>query len=175
MEWLVIDEKYLNYLRSIESRIPKSDYGKNKYKPFFGILFETDNFYYVTQVSRPKQKHLTMKANIDFKKIYDIKSNRLIAVINLNSMFPVPKGMYEKLRYKDLDKHRNFKDEIDMSKYIALMKTEWKVINTMNLDKAAIKLYHNKYDKPDSNLSKRCIDFKDMEKLALQYSAKNVL
>lgn len=68
-----------------------------------------------------------------------------------------------------------YKDEIDMSKYIALMKTEWKVINTMNLDKAAIKLYHNKYDKPDSNLSKRCIDFKDMEKLALQYSAKKVL
>ena len=124
MEWLVIDEKYLNYLRSKESRIPKSDYGNDTQKPFFCILFGTDNFYYVTQVSHPKQKHLTMKENIDFKKIYDIKSNRLIAVINLNYMFPIPKNMYEKLRYKDLDKHRNFKDEIEKSKYIALMKTE---------------------------------------------------
>lgn len=43
----------------------------------------------------------------------------------------------------------------------------------MNLDKVAMKLYYNKYDKPDSSLSKRCIDFKDMEKLAVQYSAEN--
>ena len=42
-----------------------------------------------------------MKENIDFKKIYDIKSNRLIAVINLNYMFPIPKNMYEKLRYEN--------------------------------------------------------------------------
>lgn len=88
-------------------------------------------------------------------------------------MFPIPKKMYEKLRYKDLDKHRNFKDEIEKSKYIALMKTELKVIHTMNLDKVAMKLYYNKYDKPDSSLSNRCIDFKDMEKLAVQYSAEN--
>lgn len=88
-------------------------------------------------------------------------------------MFPIPKSMYEKLHYKDLDKHRDFKDKIEKSKYIALMKMELKVINTMNLDKAALKLYHNKYDKPESSLSKRCIDFKDMEKLALQYSAEN--
>lgn len=169
MEWLVIDEKYLNYLRNKESRIPKSDYGNDKYKPFFGVLFETDDFYYVTQVSHPKQKHLTMKANIDFKKIYDIKTNRLIAVINLNYMFPMPKNMYEKLKYKDLDKHRSFKDEKEKSKYIALMKTELKVINTMNLDKFSIKIYHNKYDKPDSSLAKRCIDFKNMEQLALKY------
>ena len=49
------------------------------------------------------------------------------------------------------------------------MKTELKVINTMELDKVAIKVYNNKYDKPDSNLAKRCIDFKKMEILSLQY------
>lgn len=40
MEWLVIDEKYLNYFRNKESKIPNSNYGNNKFKPFFGILFE---------------------------------------------------------------------------------------------------------------------------------------
>ena len=110
-----------------------------------------------------------MKANEDFKKIFDPKSNRLIAVINLNYMFPIPKTMYNKLQYKDLDKHRTFKNEIEKSKYISLMKTELKVINTMELDKVAIKVYNNKYDKPDSNLAKRCIDFKKMEVLSLQY------
>lgn len=49
MEWLVIDEKYLDYLRQEDSRIPKSNYGKDKYKPFFGTLFETEEFYYVTR------------------------------------------------------------------------------------------------------------------------------
>ena len=39
----------------------------------------------------------------------------------------------------------------------------------MNIEKSAIRIYENKYEKPDSNLAKRCIDFKQMEKLALQY------
>ena len=34
MEWLVIDEDYLSYLRSVENRIPFSNYGNDKYKPF---------------------------------------------------------------------------------------------------------------------------------------------
>lgn len=32
MEWLVIDENYLNYLRKIEPHIPYSDYGSNGFK-----------------------------------------------------------------------------------------------------------------------------------------------
>ena len=32
MDWLVIDEDYLNYLRNVEPRIPRSDYGKDKYR-----------------------------------------------------------------------------------------------------------------------------------------------
>lgn len=169
MDWLVIDEKYLNYLRDKEKRISISDYGNDKYKPFFGVLFESEDFYYVTQVSHPQPRHLKMKSNEDFKKIYIPDSNRLIAVINLNYMFPIPKCMYEKLQYKDIEKHRSFKDEKEKSKYIGLMKTELKIMNGMNLSKAAMKLYDNKYRKPESDLAKRCIDFKDIEKLALQY------
>lgn len=45
MKWLTIDENYLNYLRGFESRIPLSDYGADKYKPFFGSLFGTDDFF----------------------------------------------------------------------------------------------------------------------------------
>jgi len=56
MNWLIIDEKYLNYLRAKEKRIPFSDYVQNKYKPFFGMLFETDEFYYVTQIPHPQAR-----------------------------------------------------------------------------------------------------------------------
>ena len=51
MKWINVNEKYLNYLRAFEGRIPRTDYGSDKYKPFFGILFETEDFYYITQVS----------------------------------------------------------------------------------------------------------------------------
>ena len=102
MEWLVIDENYLNYLRKIEPHIPYSDYGSNGFKPFFGVLFETSNFYYVTQISHPQKRHLTMKNNVDFKKIFFPGSNKLLAVINLNYMFPIPKSEKRPLYYKDI-------------------------------------------------------------------------
>ena len=44
MNWLVIDEKYLDYLRKTERRIPFSDYGKDKYKPFLVCCLKPRNF-----------------------------------------------------------------------------------------------------------------------------------
>lgn len=169
MNWLVIDEEYLNYLRETEYRIPHSNYGKEKFKPFFGTLFETENFYYVTQISHPQKRHFGMKANVDFKKIYDPTDGHLIAVVNLNYMFPLPKDMFKVLKYKDIHEHRNFENETEKSKYIDLMKKELKVINSMDLSKSALNIYHNKYNDPNSDLSKRCIDFKHLETVAQQY------
>ncbi len=68
MEWLVIDEEYLNYLRNYEERIPRSDYGRDKYKPFFGTLFETEEFCYVSQISHVQERHESMKSNVDLKR-----------------------------------------------------------------------------------------------------------
>lgn len=170
MDWLVVDENYLDYLRKVEKRIPRSDYGNDKYKPFFGILFETEEFYYVTQISHPQSRHLKMKANLDFKKVFLPNSNRLIAVINLNYMFPMPKALYKRLEYKDIEQHRTFVDEVEKSKYIDLLKTELKIINTMNVEKSAIRVYKNKYENPESDLAKRCIEFKKMEELANEYN-----
>ena len=36
MEWINVNEKYLDFLRAFEGRIPHTDYGTDKYKPFFG-------------------------------------------------------------------------------------------------------------------------------------------
>ena len=121
------------------------------------------------QVSHPKSRHTKMKSNVDFKKVYDPDGNRLIAVVNLNNMFPIPKSMYAKLSYKDIDKHRTFKDEAEKSKYIALMMKEMKIINSMNIEKSAMRVYENKINNPDNVVSQRCIDFEKMEILAGQY------
>ena len=169
MEWVIIPEKYLNYLRASESRIPKSDYGKDKYKPFFGILFETDTCYYVTQVSSVKSRHQKMKTSIDFHKLYNEKNNKLLAVVNLNYMFPVPKVLVKKLKYSEMDDYRDFKSECDKSKYISLLKLELNLINNLNLEKSARKLYKLRYDYPNNYVSKRCLDFQELEKLADKY------
>ena len=66
MRWINVNEEYLNYLRTTENRIPRTDYGDDKYKPFFGVLFEIDDLYYITQVSHPQARHTNMKQQKDF-------------------------------------------------------------------------------------------------------------
>ncbi|MCI8517559.1 MAG: hypothetical protein HFG75_11955 [Hungatella sp.] len=40
MYWVDIEEDYLSYLRDFEKRIPFSDYGADRYKPFFGVFLQ---------------------------------------------------------------------------------------------------------------------------------------
>lgn len=172
--WVVVDEKYLNYLRAAEERIPLSNYGADKYKPFFGVLFEIGDLAYVTQISHAQPRHNSMRNAPDFIKIFIADKNpslpdRLVAVVNLNYMFPIRKSLLKKLEYKDIEKHRTFSSDKEKSQYIDLLTKELSQINTIGIEKRAIKLYERKYRLPDDNVSKRCIDFKEMEILALQY------
>ena len=92
MIWCTINKDYISFLKNYDSRIPNIDYGNNGYKPFFSPLFEKDGLVYVTQISSKKPRHLKMKESIDFVKIFDKTNKKLISVINLNYMFPVPKS-----------------------------------------------------------------------------------
>ena len=170
MKWINLNEEYLNYLRKTEKRIPQTDYGTDKYKPFFGVLFEIGDLYYVTQVSHAQQRHQKLKQQTDFYKIFDPKNpKRLIAVVNLNYMFPIPKSQTTPFEKKNIHTYRTFKNETEKSKYIDLLDTELSVINSMDIGTKAKELYDLKYDKPEHVVSKRCIDFKNMEQLAIQY------
>ena len=169
MKWITIPEHYLNYLRSAESRIPYSDYGKNHFKPFFGVLFETDSLLYVTQVSSTKKRHNKIKKSIDFHKLYDKKDNKLLAVVNLNYMFPVPKELVTDLDYSKMNEYREFNTPEEKSKYISLLKLEMKLINELDIGDAARKVYIRKNTFPNDRVSKRCINFRELEKYALVY------
>jgi protein AbiQ len=174
MNWIILNEEYLDYLRGVEDRIPLTDYGDDKYKPFFGSLFETKDFVYVTQVSSVKKRHYTMTENIDFYKIYDPKNEkRILSVINLNYMFPVPKFETKKIEnYKVIDEVRTFTDDVARSKYIKLLKVELLEINKKNLSENAEKIYINQIHKADSKLAARCFDYKLLEKMAYEWIDK---
>lgn len=173
MEWKVLDNDYLNYLRdNFEHRVPYSNYGNDKYKPFFGTLFELDDLVYVTQISSPKKRHLTLRQNIDFYKIYNPDDHRLISVVNLNFMFPIHKSLLSDLKYKEIDKLRTFENIKEKSKYIDLLQTELAILNTLPLSKNALKIYNLKYDYPNNDVSKRCFDFKSLEIACQSYISK---
>lgn len=173
MKWINLNENYLDYLRKVENRIPRTDYGTDRYKPFFGVLFEVDDLYYVTQVSHAQQRHISLKQQKDFYKIYDPKNkNRLIAVVNLNYMFPIPKSETSNFEKKNIHTYRTFASEVEKSKYIDLLDTELSVINTMDLGTKAKELYALKYDNPNHVVSKRCLDFKTLEELAKNYKVE---
>lgn len=160
--WKIINEDYTDYLRqNYEQRIPRTDYGADKLKPFFGELFRIDNLVYVTQVTSPKPRHYKLKEGIDFRKIYQGK--KLVSSVNLNYMFPVPDSELKDMQYKDIDQYVSFSTDREKSKYIQLLKYELSVINTFNLEQDSIDLYNRKYEKPNDAVSLRCFDFKALE------------
>lgn len=171
MYWVDIDEEYLNYLRTFERRIPVSDYGDDRYKPFFGVLFERGELRYVTQISHPQPRHRKLKQQKDFYKVYDsADTSRLIAVVNLNYMFPVPVSVMNPLRLKTIDQHRKFNSLEEKSKYIDLLNKELAQLRKMNLCDAARELYEIKYRFPDKPLAARCLDYRALEERARGWS-----
>lgn len=168
MIWCSIDKDYISFLKNYDSRIPNIDYGNNGYKPFFSPLFEKDGLVYATQVSSKKPRHLKMKESIDFVKIFDKTNKKLISVINLNYMFPVPKSEIIEVKYKNIDNFRTFSSLDEKNKYINLLKYEMKVINNKNIQAQALKVYNSV--NTDSFLKNRSLSFLLLEEKAIEYS-----
>ncbi len=166
MDWYYIDEVFLNNLRLVESRIPETDYGRDKWKPFFGILFTIGDLAYVTNISSPKPRHSGMKNDLDFIKVYDVDlpdDDSLIAVINLNYMFPVPKKYLQQVDYAVLTSLISGKSSSELSKYWDFLQKELTIINTLDLGAKALRLYNlvNKYK--NSKYALRSFDFSNLE------------
>ncbi|WP_339059599.1 type III toxin-antitoxin system ToxN/AbiQ family toxin [Fusobacterium animalis] len=168
MIWCTINKDYISFLKNYDSRIPNIDYGNNGYKPFFSPLFEKDGLVYVTQVSSKKPRHLKMKESIDFVKIFDKTNKKLISVINLNYMFPVPKSEIIEVKYKNISNFRTFSSLDEKNKYINLLKYEMKVINNKNIQAQALKVYNSV--NTDSFLKNRSLPFLLLEEKATEYS-----
>ena len=163
--WKLIDEDFLDFLRTKETRIPKTNYGLGKMKPFFGELFEKDGLAYVTQISSAKPRHLKMKQTLDFLKFYDSK-NDLVFVVNLNYMFPVPKKYLSNLNYAYI---YSLKSPTEASKYISFLKNELKMLNSQDITKKALRIYQLKQNNPNHVISNRCFDFLSLENACHEY------
>ena len=65
--------------------------------------------------------------------------------------------------------HRSFENEEQKSKYIDLLKLELKLLSNINLEKSAKCIYENKYNRPDSSMALRSLDYKQLEFFAKKY------
>ncbi|KAA8345921.1 type III toxin-antitoxin system ToxN/AbiQ family toxin [Leuconostoc mesenteroides] len=80
-----ITDKYINYLKKYDNKIPEN---KHEKRPFIGVIVIINGYKYFAPLSSPKLKHKHMKNTKDFHKIDEGK----MGVINFNNMIPVPES-----------------------------------------------------------------------------------
>lgn len=161
-----IDMKYIRDLHNADDRvlsvfpqIHKSN------RPFIGVVIILNKLKYCIPLSSPKEKHLTMKNDIDFSRI--ISEDKLIGVLNFNSMIPVDDTVITKINVKisPLD------SETDKAyKKLCTKELDWVQKNQDSIIKKANKLYDMVISgKANYNLKKRCLDFKKLEKILARH------
>lgn len=152
-----IEPKYISYLTKFAPHLfHNKQAGQNNERKYIGVVLYINGYEYFVPLSSFKPKHQKMKEGIDFLKI------KQYAVINLNNMFPVPKGL---CTYVDINAQRN-------PKYKALLLAEYRAIKAIQekIRKNAKTLYHLKLREGDSTpLAKRCNDFQLLEKTCTDY------
>lgn len=169
MKWYVADKEYVNYLKTVDSKVQDIEYD-NSLKPYLGILITVEGFNYYVPISSADKpwkvsKYSKMKNSNDFHKIIDSTDGKLLAVLNINNMIPIPDEYLTKLMYCDIEKYRSFASEKEKQTYVDLLRKELKEISSIKemLAKKAGKLYKHKIEKPYTKLSQRCCDFKLLE------------
>ena len=169
LKWYIVDKEYVEFLHKFDKVVENIDYSE-RLKPYIGILIEINEFNYYVPISSAKSKHYQMKENIDFIKI--MKDEKIVGALNINNMIPILDENIKELKYKEIDKYRTFKNEKEKMRYIALLSLELDLINKKinKIRKSALKLYNEKINNPNSNIAKRCCDFKMLEEKAKIYN-----
>ena len=151
-----IDNKYIDYLSKFAPHLfHNKQAGQSNERKYIGVVLYINGLEYFAPLSSFKPKHSKMKESIDFLKI------KAYAVINLNNMFPVPKGL---CKCVDINSQRN-------PKYKALLLAEYRAIKSMQdkIRKNANTLYRLKLKGETTPLVKRCNDFVLLEKACNNY------
>ena len=151
MNWYLVNNAYIDYLKTFDVKVGDVNYG-NAIKPYIGIVFQMNDTNYYVPISSPKPKHNKMSNSVDFLKVES--EGRLLSVINLNNMIPVPTSCLTEIKYNTIANYRTFKDEEEKVDYIYLLQLEKEFIdnNETRILNNAKKLYEKCNKFPDSSL-----------------------
>ena len=166
LKLVVIDNKYCDYLRKFDKRVPYN-FSNKKNRPFIGVLFNIDDIKYFAPLSSPKEKHKIMRNMVDFLKLDDGK----LGALNFNNMIPVTDNNYYLI---DMDNPNKLND----IKYYNLLLDQLTWLNEHNLlvrkkSKRLYNLYNNK--KLNKTIFNRCCNFKLLEEKCMKYNKELTL
>ena len=173
-----IDMKYVRDLAKVDGNVMSISPQINKSsRPFVGILVLLNEKSYCIPLTSPKAKFEKKKNTVDFIKIlHNTKKDengayKVIGALNLNNMIPVKSSLLTPI---DLNIHQS--DNGSTRTYKQLMKDQldWCQANQDIILKRANQLYNLvcKYPEQNRNLTKRCCDFKKLEKVLDKYLGK---
>lgn len=157
LKFYEVNPKYIDYLIPFAPHLfHNKKPGQHNDRKYIGVVFTINGFEYFAPLSSFKDKHRKMKDGLDFIKIKNY------AVINLNTMFPVPSS---ERTYVDINAERN-------PQYRNLLLAEYRFIKAIQekIRKNAKTLYHIKMKDGNSTaLAKRCNDFSALESACTAY------
>lgn len=152
-----MNPKYIDYLIPLAPHLfHNKKLVQNNDRKYIGVVFTINGFEYFAPLSSFKDKHKKMKEGLDFIKIKNY------AVINLNTMFPVPPS---ERTYVNINAERN-------PQYRNLLLAEYRYIKAIQekIRKNAKTLYGIKLkDGNNTSLAKRCNDFSALEAACTAY------
>lgn len=184
MQWCLINPEYLDFLKKTESRIPNYEYTqlrkdgtyKKLLKPFFAVVLKHNDFVYVAQVNHAQKRHYSIPESKDFIKIFDpVVPKKILCVVNLNYMFPVPASEIKYLKMKDIEEVRDFDSIEEKSNYIKLLNIEMKQMGEKDIPKKASDLYSYIQTNFDSKLKARCFDWDYLENQCSNWTQNQII
>lgn len=169
-----IDVDYLNYLRKYDNRILKSDDdGTNKTRKYIGVLLHIDGKNYLAPLASPKKSDYLPDGTIRKSVIPIIRivskndkgELELKGKIKLSSMIPVLDMSLVKEYDIVSEKDKNYRHVIE--KEMDFISNNKKLI----FNHARV-LYSQKIKNVDIKYVENVVDFKLLEKMALEYKKK---
>ncbi|NIK13480.1 type III toxin-antitoxin system ToxN/AbiQ family toxin [Alkalibacillus almallahensis] len=133
MKFYTISDTYLDFLRTIEPKIPlnKKDY-ETQPKPYVGVILTIDEHQYFAPLASYKPEKYDKIHNHTIYKIYGDSREEKLSVIHLNNMFPIIQTEIEYMEFSNYD-----------DKYKVLLEKEYSFIISKQEDikRKAKKLY----------------------------------
>ena len=162
------DSDFCDFLRKSDFCVPFT-MDKKKTRPFVGIVLNINGFKYYAPLTSPKEKHKTMKDQIDFLKIKDGE----LGAINFNNMIPILDDCLKKV---DLDILPTDTDEIRAYKNLLTNQISW-CNETLHMREILAKAKHLYTaivgNTASDNLKKRCCNF-SLDEIQCKLYAKNI-
>lgn len=162
----------MKYIRNLSNNVDKRVYsvspqsGKQE-RPFLGVIIMCNQHKYCVPLSKPKEKHKSMRDKIDFKKI--IHNGEFLGVLNFNFMIPVEDAQIHKIDTV-IRKHDNA--DARRRKELLIKELEWCNLHERDLVNTARVLYQKYVSGENFAARKQCLDFTKMEKECEKYNKK---